>query len=75
MTNIILRCIIKQTVLVFFKYFLLESGIKVSVAETAGAALKDSRLAVALGPLLVTPLVVIVLLSLAFLYFGYSLER
>ncbi|XP_020279310.1 protein amnionless-like [Pseudomyrmex gracilis] len=53
---------------------LQKSGIKVSVAETAGAALKDSRLAVALGPLLVTPLVVIVLLSLAFLYFGYSLE-
>lgn len=44
-------------------------------AETAGAAMKDSRLAVVLGPLLGTPLVAIVLFLLLFLYFGYSLEQ
>ncbi|EFN80333.1 Amnionless protein [Harpegnathos saltator] len=52
---------------------LQSTGIDVTSAETAGAAVKDSRLAVALGPLLGTPLVVIVLLLLGFLYFGYSL--
>ncbi|XP_014469421.1 PREDICTED: protein amnionless-like [Dinoponera quadriceps] len=51
---------------------LRSTGIDVSV-ETAGAAIKDSRLAVALGPFLGAPAVVIVLLLLAFLYFGYSL--
>ncbi|XP_036149224.1 protein amnionless [Monomorium pharaonis] len=52
---------------------LRNSGIDVTNAETAGAAMKDSRLAVILGPLFGTPLVVIALLLLAFLYFGYSL--
>lgn len=52
---------------------LRRTGIDVTNAETAGAAMKDSRLAVTLGPLLGTPLVVIALLLLAFLYFGYSL--
>ncbi|XP_011161778.1 protein amnionless-like [Solenopsis invicta] len=52
---------------------LRRTGIDVTNAETAGAAIKDSRLAVTLGPLLATPLVVIALLLLAFLYFGYSL--
>lgn len=51
------------------------TGIHVTNAETAGAAMKDSRLAVTLGPLLGTPLVLIALLLLAFLYFGYSLEH
>ncbi|XP_029154931.1 protein amnionless [Nylanderia fulva] len=54
---------------------LQSTGIEVTKAETAGAAMKDSRLAVTLGPLLGTPLVVIALLLLAFLYFGYSLEH
>ncbi|KMQ92377.1 protein amnionless-like protein, partial [Lasius niger] len=53
---------------------LQRTGIDVTIAETAGAAMKDSRLAVTLGPLLGTPLVAIALLLLAFLYFGYSLE-
>ncbi|XP_024871634.1 protein amnionless-like [Temnothorax curvispinosus] len=52
---------------------LRSKGIDVTNAETAGAAMKDSRLAVTLGPLLGTPLVVIALLLLAFLYYGYSL--
>ncbi|KAL0125777.1 hypothetical protein PUN28_004677 [Cardiocondyla obscurior] len=54
---------------------LRSAGIEVTSAETAGAAMKDSWLAVTLGPLFVTPLVVIVLLILTFLYFGYSLEH
>ncbi|XP_011638792.1 uncharacterized protein LOC105428278 [Pogonomyrmex barbatus] len=49
------------------------AGIIISNAETAGAAMKDSRLAVTLGPLFGAPLVVIALFLLAFLYFGYSL--
>lgn len=54
---------------------LQKTGIDVMNAETAGAAMKDSRLAVVLGPLLGTPLVAIVLFLLLFLYFGYSLEH
>ncbi|XP_011872566.1 PREDICTED: uncharacterized protein LOC105564646 [Vollenhovia emeryi] len=54
---------------------LRSTGIDVTNAETAGAAMKDSRLAVTLGPLFGTPLVAIALLLLVFLYFGYSLEH
>ncbi|KYM93910.1 PREDICTED: uncharacterized protein LOC108781779 [Cyphomyrmex costatus] len=54
---------------------LQNTGIDVTNAETAGAAMKDSRLAVTLGLLFGTPLVVITLLLLIFLYFGYSLEH
>ncbi|KAG5326348.1 AMNLS protein, partial [Acromyrmex heyeri] len=54
---------------------LQNTGINVTNAETAGAAMKDTRLAVTLGPLFGIPLVVITLLLLAFLYFGYSLEQ
>ncbi|XP_072747689.1 protein amnionless isoform X2 [Anoplolepis gracilipes] len=54
---------------------LQKTRIHVTNAETAGAAMKDSRLAVILGPLLGTPLVAIALFLLAFLYFGYSLEH
>ncbi|XP_067209324.1 uncharacterized protein Amnionless isoform X2 [Linepithema humile] len=54
---------------------LQRSGIDVMIAETAGAAMKDSRLAVTLGPFFGAALAVIALLLSAFLYFGYSLEN
>ncbi|EZA50641.1 hypothetical protein DMN91_003527 [Ooceraea biroi] len=57
------------------KETLQRTGIDVTSTETAGAAMKDSRLAVTLGPLFGTPLVIIALLLLAFLYFGYSLGQ
>ncbi|GAB1859853.1 Protein amnionless [Camponotus japonicus] len=57
------------------RVMLQKTGIDVMNAETAGAAMKDSRLAVILGPLLGTPLVAIALFLLLFLYFGYSLEH
>lgn len=54
------------------KSVLQSNGIDVLSTETAGNALTDSRLAVALGPLFGAPLVVLLLLLLGLLYFGYS---
>ncbi|XP_003703705.2 protein amnionless [Megachile rotundata] len=54
------------------KKALISMNIEVSSTETAGAALQDNRLAVALVPLFGTPFIIFVILFFVFLYFGYS---
>ncbi|XP_017893152.1 uncharacterized protein LOC108632836 [Ceratina calcarata] len=54
------------------KETLLSMKIDVVATETAGAAMRDHRLAVALIPLIGTPFVVLFLFFLGFLYFSYS---
>ncbi|XP_034188150.2 uncharacterized protein LOC117607949 [Osmia lignaria lignaria] len=54
------------------KRILITMNIEVSSTETAGAALQDNRLAVALVPLLGTPFIILLIIFFVFLYFGYS---
>ncbi|XP_032677849.1 protein amnionless-like [Odontomachus brunneus] len=54
---------------------LQNTGINVMIAEAAGASVKDSRLAVTLGPFFGILLILIVLYLLGCLYVGYSLKH
>lgn len=49
--------------------------IDVLSVETAGAALKDYRLAAVLIPFFGTPLIILLLVFLGFMSFGYSFRQ
>ncbi|KAI4495282.1 hypothetical protein M0804_001483 [Polistes exclamans] len=53
---------------------LRDENIEILYTENTGAPLKDSRLAVMLGPLFGAPMIILVLLLVGFWYFDYSMR-
>ncbi|CAK9801177.1 Protein amnionless [Anthophora quadrimaculata] len=54
------------------KRVLISMKIEVVTTETTGAALQDNQLTVTLVPLFVTPVIILMILFVACVYFGYS---
>lgn len=61
----------------FYRAFLLLIGMEVEVlsTEVTGPAVQDTRVAITLVPFLGMPMIVLLLLFLVFLYFGYSYRQ
>lgn len=58
-----------------FSFSLTDMKIEVFAAEVTGAALRNNGVTVALASLFVTPLILLALLFIVFLYFGYSYRQ
>lgn len=57
------------------RFFFTDMKIEVFTAEVTGAALRENGATVALASLFVTPLILLALLFIVFLYFGYSYRQ
>lgn len=55
--------------------FFTDMKIEVFIAEVTGAALRENGATAALASLFVTPLILLALLFIVFLYFGYSYRQ